>query len=681
MSTFQYEKLVANSEFRIAILQPGGLDDTIEISLRHADFDDNVNYQALSYVWGDKSITRRISLHGQQFDIRINLFLALRRLRHKDAPRLLWIDSICINQKNDLERQQQISRMRDIYSRASKVIIWTGDDDTLAISATHLAGLIFYLARNNPEILDESNSRISRTIAARNAITSHEWFRQYAEPAQKFLGNEWFRRVWTFQEAYLGRDIEVVCGKTSFPWMPFVHCWGLLDSLGIKLPLKGMESAMTIFATCAWAEENGTAPESNHHSRLRLSNLLRSTYTHLATDPRDKIYGLLAMIQSRAGVDFQKEVDYTASVEKVYTCYSRLMIQDDGHLQILSDTQNKDRRPLLPSWVPDWEKGNKINPLAERIRSFQQRYNLNKGLDQLQIITSNSDDQKLHLRGVRIGSIQKICVLNDLMHAINPLRIELANWQSTLSHFKQKFYLQRLASASTLDDNDRSKAEGEASNARQIMDLSSNYIHTGESMFSAFVKTLAADFLPISERVGEDLEHYFPAYYTYRSMTWMDVFLPLITSEEIMGNSPYAGIRGAPVQEVLDLLFDQGQPTQWALEIYDIRILKVASIYKEIVVEICKSIHQKAGRCLYITENGYLGLGPIEARVGDGVYDLLGGDVPFVLRETENSEEFTLLGDSYVHGIMDGELWEPSQDENGLGSVEGNLEWADVVLV
>jgi hypothetical protein len=54
---------------------------------------------------------------------------------------------------------------------------------------------------------------------------------------------------------------------------------------------------------------------------------------------------------------------------------------------------------------------------------------------------------------------------------------------------------------------------------------------------------------------------------------------------------------------------------------------------------------------------------------------LLGGDVPFVLRETENSADFTLLGDSHVHGIMDRELWKLAKDEwTWFGWWESRLE-------
>jgi hypothetical protein len=63
-------------------------------------------------------------------------------------------------------------------------------------------------------------------------------------------------------------------------------------------------------------------------------------------------------------------------------------------------------------------------------------------------------------------------------------------------------------------------------------------------------------------------------------------------------------------------------------------------------------------RCMYrsfiVTEKGYLGLGSRHAVAGrDYVCVLRGGDVPFILRKRVDGY-WTFVGESYVHGIMDG---------------------------
>jgi hypothetical protein len=68
-------------------------------------------------------------------------------------------------------------------------------------------------------------------------------------------------------------------------------------------------------------------------------------------------------------------------------------------------------------------------------------------------------------------------------------------------------------------------------------------------------------------------------------------------------------------------------------------------------------------RSFFITEKGYLGLGPSHAHAGDVVCVLKGGNVPFVLRQTHEAC-YGLIGESYVHGIMDGSYVRKARPED-----------------
>lgn len=70
------------------------------------------------------------------------------------------------------------------------------------------------------------------------------------------------------------------------------------------------------------------------------------------------------------------------------------------------------------------------------------------------------------------------------------------------------------------------------------------------------------------------------------------------------------------------------------------------------------------GRRLCWTEKGYLGLVPSQARMGDEVWLLKGGRVPFVLRRVGGGENRELVGDCYMHGIMYGEAFEDERCED-----------------
>jgi hypothetical protein len=99
----------------------------LECSFSLASFDGDVNYEALSYVWGDVTPVKPISLGGKEVLITKNLHSALSHLRYNDRERILWADALCINQSNMVERTHQVSLMSLIYSRANLVVAYLGD--------------------------------------------------------------------------------------------------------------------------------------------------------------------------------------------------------------------------------------------------------------------------------------------------------------------------------------------------------------------------------------------------------------------------------------------------------------------------------------------------------------------------------------------------------------------------
>lgn len=145
MSLFSYDTIPidAKEQIRIFTLSPSIKDSStnpvidkalIGGSLEAVDRIDKPEYTALSYTWGNDTPLRTILIKGQQFEIITNLHDALTELRQKHKPVRLWIDAICINQKEDSEKNEQVIQMIDIYKAATSVFAWLGcaadDSDT-----------------------------------------------------------------------------------------------------------------------------------------------------------------------------------------------------------------------------------------------------------------------------------------------------------------------------------------------------------------------------------------------------------------------------------------------------------------------------------------------------------------------------------------------------------------------
>lgn len=184
----------------------------------------NPKFKALSYTWGVPNLTKEITMGGVTVPITENLFTALQRLRCEDV---LWIDAICINQFDGVEKSVQVQKMRRIYEAAESVVISLGpeaDDSHEVIECfEHINGIakelvIVDLTRQQlMKVFKGANGELSRDVALK--------VEQHVEAVHHFLCNEfpveayykfhdrsWWYRVWVIQEGSVAKEAVFVCG-------------------------------------------------------------------------------------------------------------------------------------------------------------------------------------------------------------------------------------------------------------------------------------------------------------------------------------------------------------------------------------------------------------------------------------------------------------------------------------
>lgn len=81
------------------------------ISVKSGEGQDIPFYEALSYAWKDAGNDREteaphITIDSNFSPVSQSLLRALRRLRYTDRIRTLWVDAVCINQSDDVEKTQ-----------------------------------------------------------------------------------------------------------------------------------------------------------------------------------------------------------------------------------------------------------------------------------------------------------------------------------------------------------------------------------------------------------------------------------------------------------------------------------------------------------------------------------------------------------------------------------------------
>jgi hypothetical protein len=133
---FKYKPLnLSTSSIRLLRIHPGL---HIRCTLHHATVDEN--YTCLSYVWGPPDAGHVILLDGRIHRVRRNLLDFLKMARTRHADKLLWIDALCIDQENIIERNHQVQQMGEIFARARNVLAWLGSDAIIEKQLAEVSG-------------------------------------------------------------------------------------------------------------------------------------------------------------------------------------------------------------------------------------------------------------------------------------------------------------------------------------------------------------------------------------------------------------------------------------------------------------------------------------------------------------------------------------------------------------
>jgi hypothetical protein len=126
---YQHQPLEDLDHVRLVELLPGHQDDELQMRIQHVNLSDPIEYEAVSYAWGDPNgkVAVTCDREGSLMMRTRNCASVLRALRepkrdglhefdgelqHSGSPRLLWIDAICINQADTIERSLQVESWR-----------------------------------------------------------------------------------------------------------------------------------------------------------------------------------------------------------------------------------------------------------------------------------------------------------------------------------------------------------------------------------------------------------------------------------------------------------------------------------------------------------------------------------------------------------------------------------------
>jgi hypothetical protein len=223
-------------------------------------------------------------LNGRQFYVGKNLHLALLHLRSPTHSLPLWVDAICVNQKDTKERNEQVALMSFIYTRAQMVVAWLGVKD--------------YNTQLDPfrsMSMDWKSGQIPLLAASLAGITN---FHSSPEPDYgtlvRIAKSSYWTRLWTVQESYLPRLLVYVYGSRAWLYDDLQR-WEVLKAVISKpAPLEPLVQAVDDYAFGAMFRLLDARKE-RYSDSMRLSSLIERFAHQACTEPRDRVYSLLVL--------------------------------------------------------------------------------------------------------------------------------------------------------------------------------------------------------------------------------------------------------------------------------------------------------------------------------------------------------------------------------------------------
>ncbi|KAL8916279.1 MAG: hypothetical protein Q9208_008608 [Pyrenodesmia sp. 3 TL-2023] len=657
---------------RLMLLAPGNGLDPLVCSLTIVDIQNAPQYEALSYVWGHDLASQPVWCEGGFIPIKSNLDVALRNLRLPGQSRRLWVDALCIDQGNTSERTRQVGYMRLVYKHAARTIVWLGLKSPGIEEVFQLAELVADLKsvhQPSPSAgsLPADEPATDESMLELPLIT--EVFNAHLETVTRlmdFFERQYFMRIWCVQEivvsswctakcedlevnfmSLLSTIIHVYMRRSSFlTGQPF-QCWNFLYML--KQP--GRSNVPNLYGH---EIEGSVGP---------LRFLLASTRDFQATDARDKVFSLLGISdeglmpvlgqttvfladsdslmarlwrqvqrrvanraerlnETRPGKDFGRnralKADYSKSTVEVYRDLTRFLMRSSrgmlgvlSHVQHIEDPSTSD---TFPSWVPKWHQ-----PWSASIIG----------------------DVGFYVAGMCNGHSRSFATIHDNHLSRPSVRPDILSIGG--------YYVDQVISVSPVFEC----AIGEE------LPIQAAWSHLFDAPFSQLA--------PHPYRTGEILQM---AFCQSLQAGWLG---------SALNRGPESVLRVAFTPNLKDRFTQQAHADAAAyvlLCLSDCHPLTSVLESLQHAAARGSSVHYTQGariichsRRVYMTQKGFLGIGPKIMKNGDEVCVLFGGRVPYILRPVQDHHVF--IGETYVHDedVMLGKLITAVQSHKQLPTV------------
>jgi hypothetical protein len=621
-------------------------------------------YTGISYVWDPPNSSKEtIFVNNRPFKVFPNVVAILQQMRSPVRTQCVWIDSICINQADKGEKEVQIKLMRRIYEGTAKVVGWLGGD------CPEWPNLWRGIINSLREVLKTPRSKeymafimVKRLNASRYTQdfdpdkSPRLYFEQhdmeYWEAFLALASNPFFTRVWIIQEITVPQFVFLRYGSWQFTWESYARAIAVVCQYGFRYLLlgatsvggedgafsvaetPGIDNALIMENLRKWNGRGGLVPRRSSQL-LSLKDTLKLCMLFRSTKEVDKIFALLGVAHDQDKLCIEPDCN-DEHREAVFVETARTILQinkgKEGTLfDVLRFAGIGQLRNLvaLPSWVPDWTS--RIHTCV--LTHWQPELNFRAG---------NEGPNAVAYAFLGNDAIALSGVIADTIKAVATFPRVPVN----------------------------SRAGGDVFGAALRLFHGHEWYHpTNQSVTEAFWRTTIAD-SDTSHRPADR------AAIDSWKVFWAECQAPMTDANKDAHEDIRTLRRGASTLDSEDKKLGHLVSSELTHSNPD-RQEDFTSMLGPSYAD--RALAQfplfMFGRKFCRTARGYMGLVPPGCLEGDKVVVFRGASTPHILRLAPGSHEcgrglrWQLVGEAYVHGMMDGEV------------IRARAHWNTIVLV
>ena len=288
----------------------------------------------LSYTWGSPTPSYPILINGCVFAAGQNCAFALKQAYSSKASRYFWLDALCIDQDTTKEKSHQVGMMGQIYQRSRHVLACVGphtedstslfraiDKNESLLAEIHRATLGSAIENSGYWVMPNPIRKIPQLAVNCLSTVSPLQRKELAIAFIAFMNRPYFSRVWILQELHLAPTASLCCGMDI---RSFDHLSAVNSLIDLWVYASKHISSLSDFSS-AVADGSSPPPDPVHRQKShitlrnsfrniepqrgcitlasgrrrhhRLADVLEAIQSFQCTDVRDKLFGVLALIE------------------------------------------------------------------------------------------------------------------------------------------------------------------------------------------------------------------------------------------------------------------------------------------------------------------------------------------------------------------------------------------------